>query len=152
MVVVSAVVGVLVSGCGHAGPPQVTFFANGTAVATGPSEYCDTEVEHCVADPKAGVTLQVRPGQPVQISVPSEVGSAVWQVVFKYRNRAGAEIDDRSRVFPANDRLAYTLVLPEAGDQLTTAEVQRFSTVVTQQADGELGFPISASWVLSTTS
>jgi len=65
------------------------------------------------------------------------------------RKPNGDEILKRSRVFPPTDRLAYTLILPEANDQLETVEVQRFSSVVTQLPDGQIGFPINATWVLS---
>lgn len=140
--------GVLASACSAPPLPQVTFFAVNTTAATGPSEYCDLRVDKCAVDPSAGATLAVPPNKPLQISVPTEVGDAAWQVVFKYKLN-GQEQQERSAVFARGERLAYTLAVP-AGGQLETAEVQRYAGVMTLNPDtGEPQFVVGASWVLS---
>jgi hypothetical protein len=144
-VVALAVLGV--AGCAAPPHPEVTFYAAGTAARTGPAQYCDRQDNQCGADPRAGAVLRVPAGRPVQISVPSEVGNAAWQVVFRYREPNGAEQQARSSVFAPGDRLAYTLVLPQAADRLETAEVQRFGGLAAGP-DG-LEYLVGATWVLS---
>lgn len=136
-----------VAGCAAPPHPEVTFYSAGQAVRTGPTQYCDHQGDQCGADPRAGAVLRVPAGKPVQISVPGEVGDAAWQVVFRYREPGGAEQEARSSVFAPGDRLAYTLVLPHAGDRLETAEVQRFGGLAAGP-DG-LEYLIGATWVLS---
>jgi len=142
--------GVLASACSAPPLPQVTFFSVNTTAVTGPSEYCDFQVKKCDADAAAGATLAVPPNRPVQISVPSEIADAAWQVAFKYKVN-GQEQQGRSAVFANGERLAYTLELPGAA-QLETAEVQRFAGVLTLDPNtGEPQFVIGATWVLSVT-
>lgn len=140
----------LASACSAPPLPQVTFFAVNTTVATGPSEYCDFQVNKCDADPAAGASLAVPPNKPLQISVPTEIGDAAWQVAFKYKLN-GQEQQGRTAVFSNGERLAYTLQLPGAA-QLETAEVQRYAGVLTLDPNtGQPQFVIGATWVLSVT-
>jgi hypothetical protein len=140
--------GVLASACSAPPLPQVTFFSVNRTAVTGPSEYCDFQVKKCDADAAAGATLAVPPNKPLQISVPSEIADAAWQVAFKYKLN-GQEQQGRSAVFAKGERLAYTLELPGAA-QLETAEVQRFAGVLTLDPNtGEPQFVIGATWVLS---
>jgi hypothetical protein len=140
--------GVLASACSAPPLPQVTFFSVNSTAVTGPSEYCDFQVNKCAADPAAGATLAVPPNKPVQISVPTEIGDAAWQVAFKYKLN-GQQVEARSSVFGKGERLAYTLEVPSAG-QLETAEVQRFAGVLTLDPNtGEPQFVVGATWVLS---
>jgi hypothetical protein len=140
--------GVLASACSAPPLPQVTFFAVNRTAATGPSKYCDFQLTKCAADQAAGATLAVPPNKPLQISVPTEVGDAAWQIVFKYKLNGQDQLG-RSAVFGRGERLAYTLELPGSA-QLETAEVQRFAGVLTLDPNtGEPQFVIGASWVLS---
>lgn len=140
--------GVLASACSAPPLPQVTFFAVNTTAVTGPSEYCDFQVKKCAADPAAGATLAVPPNKPVQISVPTEIGNAAWQITFKYKQN-GQEQEGRTAVFGPAERLAYTLVLPGAA-QLETAEVQRYAGVMAMDPNtGQPLFVVGATWVLS---
>jgi hypothetical protein len=144
---VVALAALVVAGCAAPPHPEVTFYAAGTTARTGPAQYCDRQENQCGTDPRAGAVLRVPAGRPLQISVPSDVGDAAWQVVFRYREPGGAEQEARSAVFAPGDRLAYTLTLPAAGDRLETAEVQRFGGVAAGP-DG-LEYLIGATWVLS---
>jgi Protein of unknown function (DUF2771) len=142
-----ACAGAAVAGCAAAPPPEVTFYSAGKAMRTGPAQYCDRQGDQCRSDPASGANLRVPPGKPLQISVPSEVGNAAWQVVFRYRAPSGERTEARSAVFGPGARLAYTLTLPGPGDQLETAEVQKFGGL----ASGPEGleYLIGATWVLS---
>jgi hypothetical protein len=146
-VAVLACAGASVAGCAAAPAPTVTFYAAGKAMRTEPTQYCDRRTDQCRTDPASGAKLRVPPGRPLQISVPGEVGNAAWQVVFRYRAPSGEHLEARSAVFGPGARLAYTLNLPGTGDQLETAEVQKFGGL----AAGPQGleYLIGATWVLS---
>jgi hypothetical protein len=144
-------------------PPQVTFAAADATAAARPTQYCDLRLTDCTADPAAPVALPVPPGTPVVVTVPPEIAQTPWQVVFSYRDAAGAEIDQRSPVFPPNapglgtapDEVSrfWTLTLPAPEDRLVTAEVQQYGPPPEANPEtGEIDFPIRASWVLTTTS
>jgi hypothetical protein len=139
---------VVASGCADDEPPEVTFAAGGSAVAAGPTQYCDVNVQDCEADGGAAVTLRVPPGQPVQVSVPAAVSEAPWQVVFRYRTADGTRTQARSTVFAAGQRTEYKLELPAPDAQLETVEVQQFGAAMVPREDG-VDFATRATWVLS---
>jgi Protein of unknown function (DUF2771) len=141
--------GVAVTGCSAPPLPAVTFFADGHTASTGPARYCaPRQVERCPLY-DSGAVLTVPSNKPLQISVPSEVGSAPWQVTFTYRDANGKETAGRSEAIKPDDRMAYTLIVPSG--QLEHVEVQRYSPVLISSADG-VGFPIGATWVLTVKS
>ena len=139
-----------VAACGgdDQGLPRVTFAAAGSSVTATPTQYCDVQVQDCRADPNAAVTLRVPPGASVEVSVPSSVSEAPWQVVFRYRMPDGTRAQARSNVFAAGQRPAYTLTPPTGDAQLETVEVQQFGTAMVPREDG-VDFATRATWVLS---
>jgi hypothetical protein len=142
----------MLAGCGPGGPPTVEFRSSAGTVRTGPAQYCDVKVSSCANHPDAVVKLVVPPGQPLSISVPRELAAAPWQVVFGYQSASGQRVDARSPVFAPNQRTDYQLVLPDPTDQLLTAQVQQFGGgPPTADPNGEISFPIRASWVLTTS-
>ena len=143
----------LVAGCGGSTPPpDVTFAAGAASVVAKPTQYCDIDLTNCNSDASAPVELVVPVGTPLQISVPEQISSTPWQVVFSYRDGAGAQTDGRSPVFNVNAQKTYSLQLPDKGDRLLGAQVQQYGPPPqTDPETGELEFPIRASWVLTTT-
>jgi hypothetical protein len=142
----------LVAGCGGATPPQVTFAAGAASVVAKPTQYCDLKLQDCQSDADAPVRLAVPAGTALKVTVPKEISSTPWQVVFTYRSADGGRTDGRSPVLTPDQHPDYTLQLPAATDALVTAEVQQYGPP--PQADpetGELEFPIRATWVLNTT-
>jgi hypothetical protein len=141
----------LVAGCGASTPPpDVTFAAGAATVVAKPTQYCDLKLADCTSDATAPVELAVPLGTPLQVTVPEEISSTPWQVVFSYRDSKGAQTDGRSPVFPVDTQKTYSLQLPDPGDRLLAAQVQQYGPP--PQADpetGELQFPIRASWVLT---
>jgi hypothetical protein len=144
-------------------PPQVRFAVGETSAVARPTQYCDLRLTDCTADPAAPVALPVPPDTPVVVTVPPEIAETPWQVVFSYRDTTGAQVDERSPVFPPNApglELApdeqsryWTLQLPTPDAQLVTAEVQQYGPPpVANPETGEIDFPIRASWVLTATS
>lgn len=141
----------LVAGCGDDGPPRVTFGAGVTSVQAGPTQYCNLEFTDCRNDANAPVTLAVPAGTALRVQVPADVADTPWQIVFTYRDAAGAQADGRTPVFAAaGARSDYDLQLPTPTDRLLTAQVQQFGPPPQANADtGEIEFPIRASWVLT---
>jgi hypothetical protein len=141
----------LLAGCGSDDPPQVSFDVAGQTRTAAPTQWCDLNLANCTGDATAEVHLPVPVGTPVQVGVPADVSTAPWHVVFSYRGTDGQEVDGRSPVFAPNAQQGYTLVLPDAGDQLLTAQVQQFGPApTTDPATGEVQFPVRGSWVLVT--
>ena len=140
----------VVAGCGGSTPPDVTFAAGPASVVARPTQYCDIDLTNCTSDAAAPVELAVPVGTPLQVSVPEEISSTPWQVVFSYRDSKGAQTDGRSPVFSVNAQKAYSLQLPGATDRLLAAQVQQYGPPPQANPDtGELEFPIRASWVLT---
>lgn len=141
----------LVTGCSAPPLPEVTFYSSGKTINVHPTQYCDLESENCAVDTRAVGVLRVRPGLPVQISVPGDVADSAWSVKFTYRNAAGvAQEPLRSKVFTnASPQYAYTLELPRADDQLESVEVQQFGKRVQIDETGRIEFVARGTWVLS---
>ncbi|KAA2262956.1 DUF2771 family protein [Solihabitans fulvus] len=141
--------GLVLAGC-SAPDPDVTFYSSGKTVVVRPAQYCDLKSGQCATREDAPATLRVPAGRPLQISVPGEVANSTWAVVFSYRNANGEpQPDARSRIFRAGEQYAYTLNLPNPGDQLDHAEVQKIGVVDVDQTQG-VQFVVVGSWVLDT--
>lgn len=119
------------AGCGAVPPPEVTFYADGDAVRAHPQILCDLATLTCEQDEDAVVSLAIRPGYPVQISVPPALAGEPWGVVFSYLDRDGNRVDGSSKLFVPGQfkQFAYTLELPNPDDRLLFAAVQRLAIV-----------------------
>lgn len=148
VVVVVVVVLVVRATSGPSSPGDVTFAAGGAATSVGAGQFCDVAVTECDGDPEAVAVLRVPPNTPLAVTVPEEVASTPWQLAFTFRDAAGATQQGRSPVFPPGSTPTFTLVLPAASDQLTSAEVQQYGARITQGPNG-LEFATRATWVLS---
>lgn len=147
------VAALLVAGCDSDEPPRVTFGAGATSVVAGPAQYCNLEFTDCANDAAAPVELPVPVGTVLQVGVPDEISATPWQVIFTYRDAAGAQSDGRSPVFGPDERSDYPLQLPAPTDRLLTAQVQQYGPPPqANPTTGEIEFPIRASWVLSNSS
>jgi len=143
----------MLAGCGGGdAPPEVTFSAGAASVVAKPTQFCDLRLQNCQSDANAPVRLPVPAGTALKVTVPSEISSAPWQVVFTYRSTNGSQTDARSPVLAPNQHPDYTLQLPAATDALVTAQVQQYGAPPQANAEtGEIEFPIRASWVLNAT-
>jgi hypothetical protein len=141
----------VVAGCAAPANPEVTFYADGRTVVVHPTQYCDLKSEDCAVDPEAVGVLRVRPGRPVQISVPGDLAKSAWSVKFTYRNAAGEPQEPlRSKLFTSGEpRYAYTLSLPNPDDQLESVEVQQYGTRIETSTTGAFDFVARGTWVLS---
>ncbi|APU17672.1 MULTISPECIES: DUF2771 family protein [Actinoalloteichus] len=145
---VTMLAGLAVAGCAVPATPKVTFYSNRETVHVEPAQLCDAQLTECSVNEGAVGVLRVPPGAPLQISVPHHIGDTPWQVVFRYRVD-GEVVDGRSEVFAPDERLAYTLRLPEEDAQLEALEVQQFGAVLVEDPESGVGFITSGIWVLS---
>jgi hypothetical protein len=125
--------------CGTPGAPEVTFFADGHTVNSAPLIHCDELVRKCEQSPEGASSLKVRPGKPVQISIPSEIADTPWVVNVQYANAKGELQPVKQEAFTGGNRLAYTATAPAADDQLLVVEIQQLGAAY---AADETGQPI----------
>lgn len=141
----------VLAGCAAPTDPEVTFYADGRTITVRPSQYCDLQSENCDVDADAVGVLRVRPGKPVQISVPADLAETAWSVKFTYRNAKGEPQEPlRSKLFTERaPRHAYTLVLPNPDDQLESVEVQQYGARIEAGTAGAFDFVARGTWVVS---
>lgn len=144
-----------ITACGSSAPesPEVTFAASGQTVTARPTQYCNIEFTDCRNDAEAPVSLQVPAGTPVQVTVPPEISSTPWLIVFTTVSVDGARTDGRTPLFtPAAPTDRYELTLPQPTDRLLTAQVQQLGAPPEANGEGAgIDFPVRATWVLTTT-
>ncbi|WP_028849606.1 DUF2771 family protein [Thermocrispum municipale] len=114
----------LVAGCSAPSPPEVTVYADGKAVQLAPVQYCDVQVTDCQANPQAAGTLTLRPGKPMQISVPPDVADSPWVVYVQTVDAQGKPQPVQRTFFAPDESYAYT-ARPAPGQRLLTVEVQQ---------------------------
>ncbi|MGH3950094.1 MAG: DUF2771 family protein [Pseudonocardiaceae bacterium] len=129
----------LTSACSEVGPPVLTVYADGETITVEPSQYCDVQVTSCEPGGGAQGSLQVRPGLPVQISVPGEVADDPWLVNVQSVAADGALLPVEQEVFTPGRAHAYTAQPAGPDARILVIEVQQIG--VAFAADGE-GNPI----------
>ncbi|TNC28149.1 DUF2771 family protein [Amycolatopsis alkalitolerans] len=118
------------------GPPEVTFYGDGHSIATGPAVHCDALVRNCDKNPEDIVTLNVRKGMPVQISVPTELSKTPWLVNVQYADAKG-DLQVKQQFFAPGSTLAYTATPGGADNQLVVVEVQQIGAAYAADQDGK---------------
>ncbi|WYW15875.1 DUF2771 family protein [Amycolatopsis coloradensis] len=121
--------GFVVAGCAAPGPEEVTFFADGKTVNVAPLASCDIKSAQCTTRPDAAGKLRIRPGKPVQISVPSAIAETPWKVTVQYVNGKGEPQELKQDIITSLDRFAYTVTTPRPDDQILVVEVAQASVL-----------------------
>lgn len=155
MVACLAVGAAVLTGCSAPGEPEVTFFADGKTIRIEPTVHCDIFTGACTQSQESPASLKVRPGKPIQISVPSEIANTPWAVIVVYANAKGELQPAKQELFIKGDgeRLAYTASTPHPDDQILGVEIQQAAPAAEQGRlleDGE-GTPqlvVRAFWSL----
>jgi Protein of unknown function (DUF2771) len=142
--------GLLLTAC-EAPRPDVTFYGNRAAVNTAPTRWCEVDdtaqFVSCTETPADQLPrLTLRPGDSVQINVPSAVGDSPWAAYVRYLDEDGELADGRTEIF-TDGRLAYTVHPPSERDQLVAVEV-RSDFVLTPGEQGAVDFAAKHSWLL----
>ncbi|WP_158881879.1 DUF2771 family protein [Amycolatopsis anabasis] len=130
---------VVVTGCSAPGPPEVTFYADGHTVNAQPLINCDALLKQCEQHQESTVSLKVRPGKPVQISVPKEVTDTPWVVNVQYTNEKGEYQPVKQEYFSPGSKHAYTATPNVPGGQLAVVEIQQLGAAY---AADQAGNPI----------
>lgn len=131
--------------------PDVTFYGNRAAVATGPTTICEVDQQAAtVFCPEPAVEdlpqLSLKAGQSVQINVPTAIAAGPWWVYFRYLDKSGTLSDGKTSTF-TDGRLAYTLTPFSPDDQLVSVDVQNDFLLVAANGNG-VDFQPTRSWRL----
>ena len=129
--------------------PDVTFYGNRSAVDTGPTTVCEVDQQAAtVYCPEPNVAdlpqLSLRPGQSVQINVPTAIANGPWWVYFRYLDKDGTLSDGKTSTF-TDGQLAFTLTPFSPDDQLVSVEVQNDFLLVAGDGGG-VDFQPTRSW------
>ncbi|PXY30971.1 DUF2771 family protein [Prauserella muralis] len=123
------------AGCSAPGPPEVTFFADGDSIRADPLIYCDALLESCERGGKPA-SLKVRPGKPVQVSLPSDVSETPWALNVQYLDAQGRPQPVRQQVFTDGTQHAYTVTPGSPRDQLVVVEIQQLGAAYAADSRG----------------
>jgi hypothetical protein len=124
------------TGCTTPGPPEVTFYADGHTVNAQPLINCDALVRKCDRHDDATANLKVRPGQPVQVSVPKEIVDTPWVVNVQYTNEKGEFQPVKQQYFGPGSKYAYTAA-PAPGGTLAVVEIQQLGAAYAADQAGK---------------
>lgn len=125
--------------------PRISAYSQGQLTRVGPYFYCDVlNLNDCQRPETQGV-LTVNGTDPVQLSVPSQIGAVPWRLLKVYEDPA----DTTGTVFRPDTRLAVTIptVDPQRG-RLQGFTVQLLTLV--QDEKGELLEVPHAEWSVRT--
>lgn len=121
------------AGCSAPPNPEITFFADGESVQAEPLSYCDAQLKSCDTAGKPA-HLTIRPGTPLQISLPAAVSGTPWALNVQYLDEGGTP-QLRQQVFTDGTQHAYT-VESAPHEQLVVVEVQQIGAAYAADAQG----------------
>lgn len=113
-----------VTGCSAGSDPEVTFYADGDTTVAAPLIYCDEVLKEC-GDRTKPVNLDVRPGMPVQVSVPSSVAETPWVIIVQYVDTKTGQQSVDQQAFTNGSQHAYTATPPSPESRVAVVEVQQ---------------------------
>ncbi|GAA5111807.1 DUF2771 family protein [Haloechinothrix salitolerans] len=127
----------ITTSCADAGPPEVSIYADGEHTRVAPLKYCDVLINDCDATPDARATLPIRPGEPVQISVPAEIAETPWLVNVQGLSADGTPLPVRQEFFAPGESHAYTARPANPGERLLVVEVLQLGGAYAGGTDGK---------------
>lgn len=139
-----AAVGLLLSSC-TVPRPVVTFYGNRTAVAVQAYQWCGHDLTSCSLDKSKVGRITMQAAQPLQISVPPEIGNTIWRIIWVFQD-SKKKVTTGSSPYFTDKRLTYRIPSFGTGVILQTVEVQ--SLIAGTDAAGNLGFAVTSSWDL----
>lgn len=123
--------------CAETGPPEVSIYADGEHTRVAPLKYCDVLIKECDAAKDAQATLPIRPGEPVQISVPAEIAETPWLVNVQGVSADGTPLPVRQEFFTPGESYAYTARPASQGERLLVVEVLQLGGAFAGGANGK---------------
>ena len=140
------------TGCSTSGPPELTVYADGTAIELAPVKYCDVSVQNCQTNAGAKQQLLVRPGKPVQLSVPTEVAESPWVVYQQAVTADGETLPVKTEYFGPGEAFAFTAQPARPDEQLLVIEVQQLGAAEFTDDSGETQILARGLWTLELRS
>lgn len=132
----AAGIALLGSACGKVGPPELTFYAEGSAIEVAPALYCDVRVTACEAGGGGSDVLTARPGMPVHISVPFEVADSPWLVNVQSIAADGTVLPVRQRFFGPGKAYAFSAAPARPDERILVVEVHQLGAAYAADAQG----------------
>lgn len=128
--------------------PELTAYAHGEAVTVPPFYFCTVRMENC--EQGDTVFLEVPAGNPLQISLPSEVVGTPWELLPLYADENGEVVEKPSsyRDHPDGTRALTVDSDPEPGLELIGVELQ-VMIIAIDETGREFSIP-HAIWSLKT--
>lgn len=125
--------------------PEISAYSHGRLTRVGPYFYCNVLNLNDCQTPQTQGELVVNDHDPIQLSVPTAIGTAPWRLLQVYENA----VDTTTTVFRPDARLAVTIptVDPRRG-RLHGFAVQLLTLAVDPQ--GELRELPHAEWSVQT--
>ncbi|MFI5715410.1 DUF2771 domain-containing protein [Nocardia sp. NPDC051750] len=128
--------------------PELTAYSHGRAVTVPPFYYCTIRMENC----RQGDTvfLEVPTGDPLQLSLPSEVVGTPWELLPLYARDNGEVVEKPSswRDHPEDIRALTVDSQPEPGLELIGVELQ-VMIIAIDETGREFSLP-HAIWSIKT--
>ncbi|MEV6772927.1 DUF2771 domain-containing protein [Nocardia sp. NPDC051030] len=136
--------------------PEITAYAHGKSVVVKPFMYCTVHIENNTLDlrdcdnSQSISTVSVPAGYPLQLSLPSEIVDAPWQMVLVYQLPDGTAVQrmQTHREYPDKAR-AITIDTP-SDPRLQLAGVEIQLPVPAKDENGNEGFIPHAIWSIRT--
>ncbi|MGH3494191.1 MAG: DUF2771 family protein [Sciscionella sp.] len=130
--------------------PTVSMFSGKTTIDLRPLQYC-AQPTACSQNGAAAGRLDVRQGQPVQISVAGEIADAPWQVEYRMLDDQHHLSVGCSPLFFPNDKHYSFTVPPSSGtNHLIMVNVYEVGTLATASAHGSLTLFGKGTWTALT--
>jgi hypothetical protein len=112
--------------------PQISAYSHGQLTRVGPYLYCNVLNLNDCQNPHEQGELRLSSRDPVQLSVPTQIGAAPWLLMQVYENPA----DTTATTFRPDTRLAVTIPTVDAHrGRLTGLAVQLVTLVVDENGD-----------------
>ncbi|GAD82927.1 DUF2771 domain-containing protein [Nocardia asteroides] len=129
--------------------PQITAYANRETITVDPFLYCTVTMTDCRYGETA--VLATKTGEPVQLSLPSQIAESPWLVQLIYQRPSGEQVD---RVlsfadYTAGARALTIETLPEPELRLAGIEVQ-LPILARDTVTGRETYIPHAAWSIST--
>ncbi len=141
---VLAALGLLLASC-TVPRPVVTFYGNRTSVAVQAYQWCEQDLTSCSLDKSKVGRITMAAAQPLQISVPPEIGDTIWRVIWVFQDSKGKVTTGSSPYF-TDKRLTYRIPSFGTGVILQNVEVQ--SLIAGTDTAGNLRFAVTSAWDL----
>ncbi|MGU3432235.1 DUF2771 family protein [Actinomycetes bacterium M1A6_2h] len=117
-------------------PPSVSAFADGRAVEVAPFRYCPVSAPLCDYDGETA-TLPVRPGHPLQLSLPTAISNAPWGLATVYQSEGGDVVENDEFFLPDQRNSMTVPAVDTDGRALIGVEVRLPSGVIDTDTNQE---------------